>query len=281
MKRKIIVIITIILSVFLLVVAVGLIGLGYMSHKGLGATEGRCLITSKGSYMLIDENGSPIVMHNIREKTDLFKGLSTGDEIIVIHGPVRESYPGGTDAYYCKKLSDGEFEDIPKGTLESLSEFNWIESPYKGEKVECFGEDFRFSLVIPEGWNYRYGFPSYNLANILDNADRTESDIIAELDMLPNEIVFWYGDDEDNYISVRYEIAFGVCGTGLESKVIMLGGKEAVMGTYDGKEAWDFITFGTFEVDKGTYYTFNYSDEEWYSAHGEEVMEILDTIEYE
>lgn len=274
MKKKIILAVCIIFAVFLLLIAIGLVGLGIMAYRGLGVTEGRCLITANGSYMLIDESGSPIVMSNAKNKEDLFDGLSSGDEILVVHDGIEESYPAGTGVYYCKKIADGEYSDLPEQTLSSLAEMGWVESSYEGEKVSCSGDGFEFSIIIPEGWSYEKVPPTYNLPY------KSTEDTEDLPDTNPREIIFWYSDDKENHISLKYETTFGVCGTGLESKEILLGGNEATMGTYDNKESWDFITFGKFDVEKGTYVALNCSDEQWYSAHGEDVMKILNTIEY-
>ena len=44
---------------------------------------------------------------------------------------------------------------------------------------------------------------------------------------------------------------FGVCGTGLSQKDIMLAGGIATVGTYDDHENWDYIVFGTDDADAG------------------------------
>ena len=109
--KKLLTVLFSIVAVFLFLMAFIAIVFGIMTAKGYGITEGRCLITATGSYMLIDENNSPIVMSNQAEK-DLFADLSSGDEVFVLHDGIEESYPAGTGAYYCKKLNDGKTEDI-------------------------------------------------------------------------------------------------------------------------------------------------------------------------
>ena len=246
MKKKFIVVLCIILAVFLLITAVVVIGMGVMTAKGYGITQGKCLITATGSYMLIDENNSPIEMNNQSDK-DIFAGLSSGDEIIVLHDGIQESYPAGTGVYYCKKLNDGKPEDIPPSVIESLTELGWLEKEIKGTSVECVGDNYKISITIPDDWEYKQ---SHNAIEIRPaNEDKGE-------------------------ISFRFDDQFGVCGTGLESKTIYLGKYAGNMGIYDNDEKWSFIV-----IDQN-YVILNQSGD-WWKDYEDEVMEILSTIEIE
>lgn len=261
MKKSLIKILCVILAVFLLITAVVVIGAGVMTAKGYGITKGRCLITGTGSYMLIDENNSPIEMSNRSEK-DLFADLSSGDEILVLHDGIQESYPAGTGVYYCKKLSDGKPEDISASVIESLTELGWLAKKVEGTRVECVGENYSFSIIIPEGWEYKVCFGN---SLFIENAEEAPD----------NTIAFWPKGQEEGKILFSYENSFGVCGTGLESKTVYLGEHIGNMGTYDNDESWSFIV-----VDK-TYVITNHGADEWWSEYGDEVMDILSTIDYE
>lgn len=269
MKKTLIKILCIILAIFLLITAVVVIGIGVMTAKGYGITEGRCLITGTGSYMLIDENNSPIEMSNRNDK-DLFSDLSSGDEILVIHDGIQESYPAGTGVYYCKKLSDGEPEDIPTSVIESLTELGWLEKEIEGTKVECVGDNYNFSLIIPDGWEYEKSF--YNNDIFLTDPEALLEN--PEEQGIYDTIEFRPVGEEEGQIVVRFDDQFGVCGTGLESKTVYLGEYAGSMGTYDNKDKWSFIA-----LDKD-YVIINQSAN-WWNDYGDEVMEILSTIEYE
>lgn len=263
MKKALIKILCIILAVFLLITAVVVIGLGVMTSKGYGITEGRCLVTATGSYMLIDENNSPIEMSNQSEK-DLFAELSSGDEILVIHDGIQESYPAGTGVYYCKKLSDGEPEDIPSSVIESLTELGWLSKKVEGTRVECIGENYNLSITIPDGWEYTV---CYGNSLFIENTEESPD----------NTIAFWPKGHEEGKILFSYEDKFGVCGTGLECKTVYLGEHTGTMGTYDNDISWSFITLdNTF-----TYVITNHGTDSWWSEYEDEVMEILSTIDYE
>lgn len=254
MKKKVFKILCVILVIILLITAVVSIGLGIMSAKGYGITRGRCLITVSGSYMLIDENNSPIEMSNQSDKK-LFADLSSGDEILVLHDGIQESYPAGTGAYYCIKLNDGKPEDIPNSVIESLAELGWLEKEINGTKVECIGEKYKFSLTIPKGWEY-------------------EMEIYAEEHKSYDTIKFRPASEDNGEIVFRFDDRFGVCGTGLESKTVYLGEHIGNMGIYDNDNKWSFIV-----LDKD-FVILNQSGD-WWSEYEDEVMEILSTIDYE
>lgn len=269
MKKTSIKILCVILAVFLLITAVVVIGMGVMVSKGYGITEGRCLITGTGSYMLIDENNSPIEMNNQSDK-DLFADLSSGDEILVLHDGIQESYPAGTGVYYCKKLSDGEPEDIPSSVIESLTELGWLEKKIEGTRVECVGENYSFSIVIPDDWEYEIS--TYNSDWIFENPDILISN--PEGKGFEDTIEFRPVGEEDGQIVFQYDDKFGVCGTGLSGKTVYLGEHVGNMGIYDNNEKWSFIKFDE------DYAIWNQSGD-WWSEYEDEVMAILSTIDYE
>lgn len=264
MKKTLIKILCIILAVFLLITAVVVIGMGVMTVKGYGVTEGRCLITATGSYMLIDENNSPIVMNNRSEK-DLFAGLSSGDKILVIHDGIQESYPAGTGVYYCKKLSDGEPEDIQNSVVESLTEMGWLKKEVEGTRVECVGENYSFSITIPDDWEYELSYYDGNLESLFESPEKQG---------VYDTIEFRPVGEEDGQIVFRFDDLFGVCGTGLESKTVYLGENIGNMGIYDNDDQWSFIV-----LDQN-YVILNQSGD-WWSEYEDEVMEILSTVDYE
>lgn len=122
MKKKIWwITIVVIGSVLLLLV----IFCGIMINRGYGISQGRYLEGKDGQPLLI-LNNSPIEMSN-RTGRNLFDGLDTGDEILVIHDGIAESYPGQTCTYIVFKLRDGSSTDIPKTVIDPLIELGWLE----------------------------------------------------------------------------------------------------------------------------------------------------------
>ena len=86
---------------------------------------GYSLKCENGSYMIIEETGSPIrYSFNKAIGTNVEK-LTDGDRILIISDLINESYPGSTSAYFILKLEDGDISHIPEETLGSLAELGW------------------------------------------------------------------------------------------------------------------------------------------------------------
>ncbi len=113
------------------IVVLGLLAIivgGYFAVIALNSTtltEGYSLKCENGSYMIIDERGSPIrYIFNKAIGTDV-ENLTDGDRILIISDLINESYPGSTSARFILKLDDGDISDIPEETLLRLSELGW------------------------------------------------------------------------------------------------------------------------------------------------------------
>lgn len=267
--KKMLTVLFSIIAIFILLISFVAIVFGIMTSMGYGITKGRCLITATGSYMLIDENNSLIVLNNQSEK-DLFDDLSSGDEILVLHDGIQESYPASTGAYYCIKLNDGKPEDIPISLIENLTKMNWLKKDIKGKRVECVGNNYKISLTIPNGWEYEQTL--YRNDVLLTNPEMLLEN--SEKHKIYDTIEFHPIGVEEGEIVFRFDDKFGVCGTGLESKTVYLGEYNGNMGTYDNSDKWSFIV-----LDEN-YVIINQSGS-WWSDYEDEVMEILSTIEYE
>lgn len=394
MKKKLILVVCIIFSVFLLLVATVFVGLGIALYNGYSFTEGRVLVADNGSYMIIDENGSPIVISNQSKNEDIFADLTNGDEILIVHDGIQESYPAGTGVYFCIKLADGKYEDLSEQTLLSLMEMGWISTPPATQDNYKFTATSLRSYSTPEGImfpqiriiksiddlnNYIDGFngefaeqckkydkkyfeekslivvileegsgsishtvknlsfsdddkcyiyidrnvpeagtcdmaywhifiePESAITDKIDNINWTDIQLIFnEVNLGTGELVtveydgkmlsliipegweystsndlsselfieFWPEGETGGKIKFMYDENFGVCGTGLESEEVTLGGHTGSMGTYDNNTVWTFIAF---DLD---YHIWNYGADKWWNEHGAEAMEILDTIEY-
>ena len=82
-------------------------------------------------------------------------------------------------------------------------------------------------------------------------------------------IVLFHGD---HHLTVKHDPNFGVCGTGLEQKTVTIAGMDVGMGTYDGKNMWDYLVF------PGDYVVLNESGENWTEAERTIILEILDSL---
>lgn len=118
-KKWLIILLT---ALVLLVVVVGFV---FMDGKSF--ETGRCVVTQNGACVWIDEDGSPIVLHDRSSGQDLFDGLTSGDTIrFVRDDAIMESYPMQVNVYFCWKTGDGSLEDIPADALAALTRTGWI-----------------------------------------------------------------------------------------------------------------------------------------------------------
>lgn len=121
MKKKILVLFSLILSMLIILSASSVF---VINRYSLSVSQGLYLSAENNAHMLIEMN-SPIKMNNLTDNEKLFEALSDGDEILVIHNGVQESYPGSTGVYTVFKLSDGDISDISENILDSLSDLGW------------------------------------------------------------------------------------------------------------------------------------------------------------
>ena len=77
----------------------------------------------------------------------------------------------------------------------------------------------------------------------------------------------------ENHLIIGYYPNFAVCGTGLEQKTVTIAGMEARVGTYDGKNMWDFIVF------PGDYVVLNEAGENWTEDEKTAIISILESLE--
>lgn len=115
----------ILITVTVLAVAAIIGFISFMSFGGKALITGYSLRCDNGSYMIIEENGSPIRYSFDKALGTDTESLEQGDRILIISDLINESYPGSTRAYFIFKLSDGDVEDIPAETLSQLSELGW------------------------------------------------------------------------------------------------------------------------------------------------------------
>lgn len=131
MKRRIWIIVTACLAAVLLAAACLI---GWAARQGIGVSQARYIETSAGPMVLLQ--GSPV---SVSGKDGMFDGLTMGDQVLLVHGPIMESYPGQTKGYLCIKRADGTEGDIPTDVLDSLREMGWLSSENAGEDVNKTG----------------------------------------------------------------------------------------------------------------------------------------------
>lgn len=141
MKRRIWIIVTACLAVVLICAACLI---GWAARQGIGVSQARYIETSAGPMVLLQ--GSPV---SVSGKEGMFDGLTMGDQVLLVHGPIMESYPGQTKGYLCIKRADGTEEDIPTDVLDSLREMGWLTTIINLEKSAEVPEDEQAVAVDP------------------------------------------------------------------------------------------------------------------------------------
>ena len=263
---KKIILITLI-SLFLFIIGLFLI----IVFTGSSITIGRYIQSDTGEHLVADKIAST-VMHS--DHDFMFRNLSSGDKILVIHGLTNLSYPGSTDAYFCMKLSDGEITDVPAKILLELYDLGWVgksESnfPYKFKKASFQSGFVSMNLTLLDTWEYEYKF--------------------AETIEDPYGIAFWPKDVTEGRLELLcYPNAYHLkCGTGLHTEETVLNGFEATKGYYDQTESaldpvhhlnkWSYIHFnGSFS----SYVFHNYATELWTDNQLAELDYILNTVDF-
>ena len=127
-----------------------------------------------------------------------------------------------------------------------------------GTRIDFSREDVAIRMTIPAGWEFvsLSGEDGGNLPGV----------------------TFWPKGHEEGKISVQYQTAFGVCGTGLVTEDVSMSGFYGSTGYYDGSDAWSYICL---RAKYGSFVIRNESDDTWWSAYEMSVMEILSTLELE
>ena len=115
----------IIVSIIGVVLVLIIVFIGVIAYKGLGISKG-IYLEAKNEHSLVILGNSPIRM-SARTGIVTFENLETGDEILVFHDGIAESYPGQTGIYANFKLQKGSPENIPQNVIEQLTELGWLE----------------------------------------------------------------------------------------------------------------------------------------------------------
>lgn len=169
----------------------------------------------------------------------------TGDTVVTYHGFFIEP-----DSKLSSQLKNAE-NIVPNISFS------------KGEGMYFEVMDFvdtKISLIVPDGW--------------VAERSKTSSYNGTEYDGLFLGIRIYPKEYKDNFIEVVYDNSFGVCGTGLTSAKVQIGGYTCTMGTYDGNEMWSFINYDLEHI------AINHGADSWWNEYGDEAMQILATVEY-
>ena len=95
-------------------------------------TVGYCIVADNSSRIIVMDNSPVVLSNHTLDKNALYK-YDTGDKLLILHGPVRETFPGGTDVYFSMKIGEGSAKDIPDEIFTILYEMGWLSEAYMHE----------------------------------------------------------------------------------------------------------------------------------------------------
>ncbi len=122
-KRKWILPVCIVGGVIAVGILVLVIAAGYMISRGYGMTKGNLHVREDTVY-LIEEGDSAIVLSDRSKGQNMFEGLENGDEVLVFHDGVEETYPARTGVYYVLRLAKGDKNFQPDNEVLGIFQIN-------------------------------------------------------------------------------------------------------------------------------------------------------------
>jgi len=109
-----------------LILALVCLGGAVLTAGGRSVTVFQYLHSDGNRHIVIDQDGSPIVIRDLSDTGTLFNGLERGDRALVLHDGVAESYPARSGACWCLRLGGGAPDDLPRDTLNQPAELGWL-----------------------------------------------------------------------------------------------------------------------------------------------------------
>ena len=213
--------------------------------------------TEKSLIVLLLEEGSGSITHTINDL------VMSDDGKLYVYIDVNVPEAGDCAMAYwhifiepnsnmTDKIKDPEWTDVKLV-------FNRVELG-AGELVKVQKDERMLSLIVPDGWEYA-------------THETVEHSAVTDL-AYPFFIEIWPEGETQGSLLFVYDEKFGVCGTGLTSEEVILGGHKGSMGTYDNSSVFSFIVFDR------EFVILNMDADKWWNEYGTEAMEILDTLEY-
>ena len=211
MKKKLKIVISVIGIIILLLTG----GILWMAKNGVDISTGTCLIADNGRYMIIIDN-SPIAMSIRSGDGTIFDGLETGDEILIVHDGIAESYPGRTGVYFCMRLDKGN--EIPGDVVMELIDLGWITAETKeevlqeppeltissgGEKVAALKGTYSWNYQNPDGTGTGIESDSMHPLESKEYMPQLPITFMEDSDASPFYAVLRFDTDPDE-VSVRY-----------------------------------------------------------------------------
>lgn len=134
-------------------------------------------------------------------------------------------------------------------------------TPTPAETVTVSGTAGTLRVQVPDGWKHEI-CPEGTL-------DGSETDFGIKI--RPDS-------GSDSEITLYWSDSFGVCGTGLKEETLTLAGDSVSAGYYDGDKNWTFLSF---HGKNSGIVAWTDPNAPWFAAQGEQVLAMLDTVEWE
>ena len=185
-------------------IAVGIIALlmvtaAVTSMMGYGVSVGKLYFTEDSTY-LIDGTTSIIVSDQSR-RSDLFDGYANGDEIILVHDGVEETFPARTGGFMAFRISKGDGTYKPSSDLLGIEKIT-LEDIVSGE-LDCQAQYIRTN-----GYTEAFEYPSIRIMESQQDLSDYYNTWHEVFDLEPREQV--YSDTTIGFLDAcdRYDEAF-------------------------------------------------------------------------
>ncbi|MGI6608494.1 MAG: hypothetical protein ACOX1F_05915 [Erysipelotrichaceae bacterium] len=120
---------------------------GILLNKGYRVTVGKLYFRENETY-LINENNVAMIVFDGSLGGNLFDGYSNGDEVFVVHGVIRETYPMTTDGIYAIRLKKGDGNYKPDEDITGLDKLETdIVFEVQYIRTDGYHEDVKYPLV--------------------------------------------------------------------------------------------------------------------------------------
>ena len=110
--------------ILVICIAMGIIALlmgtaAVTSMMGYGVSVGKLYFTESSTYLI--DGTTSIIVSDQRRKSDLFDGYANGDEIILVHDGVEETFPARTGGFLAFRISKGDGTYKPSDDLLGIA----------------------------------------------------------------------------------------------------------------------------------------------------------------
>lgn len=183
---------------FIVVLAV----IGIVLVKGYSFTVGKLYFKDELPY-LINENNVAVVVYDTSKSNNLFEGYLNGDELLVMHGEIRESYPMTTDAYFVIRLKKGDGNYQPDN---KIIDFNPL-----------FEEDILFEVQYIRTDGYHEGI-NYPIVKVIRSVEELSDYYKANKDKYNLGYNSGFSDDKTGFLDAcsRYDNTY------FENKILLI-----------------------------------------------------------